>query len=101
MGVLYNTTLKSETIIDFLALPTADDTQTAFAREGIHISEKTAEQWRMLAEKDILYCMPPEKELVFDDSELPIKQHCLDKIKRKWIQMIKGIRCLSSSATET
>lgn len=47
-------TLSTETILQFLQLPTADDTQTAFAQNRIFISETTAKKWRHLASVDAI-----------------------------------------------
>ena len=38
------------TVAEMLRLPTIDDTQTAFARNSIFISETTAARWRSAGE---------------------------------------------------
>jgi hypothetical protein len=44
--------IELETILSYLHLKTVDETQTAFAKSGIHISETTAFKWRELAKED-------------------------------------------------
>jgi hypothetical protein len=45
-------TVSPKTLLECLHLPTADDTQTAFAKLEIFISETTAVKWRKMAHED-------------------------------------------------
>jgi len=45
-------TISNEILLEYLHLPTIDDTQTAFAKSDICISESTAAKWRKLARED-------------------------------------------------
>ena len=61
--------ISPEELLTYLRLPTNDDTQTAFAKKGLHISETTATRWRELANEgdvvliDAQYDASPEEEI--------------------------------------
>ena len=68
-------TVSSETLLEYLHLPTVDDTQTAFAKIEIFISETTAAKWRKLVNEDgvdaIQSKLPKEEE----------PPHCMERLK--------------------
>ena len=45
-------TIELETALSHLGLETVDQTQTAFAVSGVHISERTAFSWREMAREN-------------------------------------------------
>ncbi len=65
----YTKNISPEELLTYLRLPTTDDTQTAFAKKGLHISETTATRWRELANEgevvliDAQYGNPPEEDV--------------------------------------
>lgn len=67
----YTQNISPEELLAYLRLPSTDDTQTAFAKKGLHISETTAKKWRDLANEgdvvliDTHYADPPPKACLF------------------------------------
>jgi len=58
--------VELKTVLSHLNLVTVDETQTALANTGIHISETTAFRWRRLAKENptlpLLDIPPPNKD---------------------------------------
>ena len=57
------TNLSPEELLFCLRLPTIDDTQTAFAKKGLHISETTAARWRELANDESVILIHEEEHI--------------------------------------
>ena len=58
--------IELENMLSHLKLDTVDATQTAFANDGIHISETTAFKWRGLAKENMISELP---KLLYEDDE--------------------------------
>lgn len=83
--------IELETVLANLNLRTVDETQTAFAKNGIHISETTAFRWREMAKENPVPQLwdPTSKKINEQDSgQNPTccsppdaKTHCFKRLK--------------------
>jgi hypothetical protein len=84
--------IEIETILSHLKLETVDETQTAFAKNGIYISETTAFKWRELAKENP---NPNAFEFLHDKDECTDEnpKHDATEVKPKCLGRLASMFC--------
>ena len=75
-------TIDLETALSHLGLETVDQTQTAFAVSGVHISERTAFSWREMARENSFQSKLLEDDTQEDQSDAKCFQRLLGAFRR-------------------
>ena len=77
--------IELDTILSHLQLKTVDETQTAFAKSGIHISETTAFKWRELAKEDSVSKLWDDDNEDTNPTSPDPKPKCFQRFSQAWI----------------
>ena len=81
--------LYPESIMAFIVLPTADDTQTALAKANVFLSETTAIRWRK--EKNFVHIAKSLESATDEEAQGASTSDCTIAAKRFWKQMVTKI----------